>query len=135
MALHIYSVLCERVAVDEDGLATLVRCIDAVTFRLPQGQLATPIVYVTGAVTLVTLWRRSDIQHGETVNVEVRIIDSTQAEIGRSAFTIDLNPAVQVRQTTKIEGMPIRSTGGTHYMDVYVGIDRLAHLPIEVAVV
>jgi hypothetical protein len=140
VAMHIHSVLCERATVDNDNLVTIVRCIEAVNVAMPPGmteaQFQKSIGMSSAPMTLVSLWRRSDPNLAETVNLEMRIVDPAGSELGKSQLYIDLSPGVNVRNISVMKNFLIRGKGG-HFIELWKAgphaqQECVVRLPIEV---
>jgi hypothetical protein len=141
VAEHVYSLLCERVDM-RDNVATLVNCADAVTVVVPSSVIDTrpaPAIQLKCQMTLVSMWRRSDPNTGEIINVSVSIIDSQGAEVGKTTFSVDLNPGLICRQLTNIQTLVVRGPG-LHFFDIQLlgsalvgaAAVQVARLPLEV---
>jgi hypothetical protein len=141
MAVHIYSILCERVLFDEDKTPSLLRCFDRMILEMPTGEQPTfdneNIVGVATGVplTLVTFWQRSVASVPEEADLQIEIRDPKSQVIAVSKVKVSLAGSQRARLLQKFEAFPCRGEG-THYVDVILqGVaeqTKVASLPVQI---
>jgi hypothetical protein len=139
MARHVWSVLCERVLVDEGTRG--VSLIDTAEEIQVHGDLPAERVGVALEMALVSFWVRDEsavTERGET-RFSVRAPNGDELDIG-APIDVNLEDDKRVQTVGRIEVMPILGGGRYEYVVQYRGMGQqewttCGQVPLDVSVI
>jgi hypothetical protein len=116
MPRHLWTILCERAAIDPDtNNVTLIEIIEDVTVDVETNQdltkpLSKSIVLPTSWM-IVAAYERDDMTKGEKVDGELQLVSPAGVKFGGASFSIDLSEHLRIHYLLKMVGFPVSEQG------------------------
>lgn len=107
---HVWSILCDKVVIDQETNNLSLDVIDQINIpaaEFPEGgRRLVPI-----RLSVVSFWYRRQLDHPARVNTRIRYVDPDQKEIGTIKLDVDLTNAHRARSIARMGGVPITRAG------------------------
>ena len=136
MIEHAWTVLCDKVLVDEETQNISLDVIDQLT------ALVAPIpaggaVLIPNRLQIVSLWYRRDPAIASRQRARVRMIDPDDRQLGEVPVDLDLTSTERLRTRGMLSGVPVTKSGWYHFI---VEVEEqgawkvVANVPLQVVV-